>query len=55
MSLKLMYVTNRQDVALIAQNAGVDRIFIDMEYIGKDLRQGGSVMHTHLPVRIVTV
>lgn len=41
MSLKLMYVTNRQDVALIAQNAGVDRIFIDMEYIGKDLRQGG--------------
>ena len=41
MSLKLMYVTNRQDVALIAQSVGVDRIFIDMEYIGKDLRQGG--------------
>lgn len=39
--LKLMYITNDQDVARIAENAGVDRIFVDMEYIGKDLRQGG--------------
>lgn len=39
--MELMYITNRTDVALIAQNAGVDRIFVDMEYIGKDLRQGG--------------
>lgn len=41
MALKLMYITNRQDVAQVAQRAGVDRIFVDMEYIGKDLRQGG--------------
>ena len=41
MSLKLMYITNRPDVAEIAQAAGVDRIFIDMEYIGKELRQKG--------------
>lgn len=41
MSLKLMYITNNPDVAYIAQNAGVDRIFIDLEYIGKDIRQGG--------------
>ncbi|MDE6469726.1 MAG: aldolase [Eubacterium sp.] len=41
MSLKLMYITNNPSVAEIAQRAGVDRIFIDMEYIGKDLRQGG--------------
>ena len=49
MALKLMYITNRPDVALIAENAGVDRIFIDMEYIGKDLRQGGmdSVQNHH--------
>ncbi len=41
MSLKLMYITNRPEVALIAEAAGVDRIFLDMEYIGKQLRQGG--------------
>ncbi len=41
MSLELMYITNRSDVAALAQNAGVDRIFVDMEYIGKDKRQGG--------------
>ena len=41
MALKLMYITNRPEVARIAEEAGVDRIFIDMEYIGKDLRQGG--------------
>lgn len=39
--LTLMYITNQPDIAKIAQNAGVDRIFIDMEYIGKDERQGG--------------
>lgn len=41
MALKLMYITNRPEVARIAEVAGVDRLFIDMEYIGKDLRQGG--------------
>lgn len=40
--LKLMYITNRTDVASIAENAGVDRIFVDMEYIGKSQRQGGK-------------
>lgn len=39
--LNLMYITNRPDVAQIAEAAGVDRIFIDMEYIGKGLRQRG--------------
>ena len=49
MFLKLMYITNRPDVALIAEQAGVDRIFIDMEYIGKADRQGGmdSVQNHH--------
>lgn len=41
MALKLMYITNRPEVARIAEEAGVDRLFVDMEYIGKDLRQGG--------------
>lgn len=37
----MMYVTNNPQVAAIAQSAGVDRLFVDMEYIGKDIRQGG--------------
>lgn len=40
-NIKLMYITNRPEVAVIAEKNGVDRIFVDMEYIGKDLRQGG--------------
>lgn len=39
--LKLFYITNKPEIAEIAQNAGVDRIFVDMEYIGKEERQGG--------------
>lgn len=41
MSIKLMYITNRPEIAVIAENSGVDRIFVDLEYIGKDIRQGG--------------
>lgn len=49
MALKLMYITNNPEVALIAEKAGVDRIFIDLEYIGKNLRQGGmdTVQNRH--------
>ena len=39
--IKLMYITNDPQVAQIAEKAGVDRIFIDLEYIGKSERQGG--------------
>lgn len=39
--LRLMYITNRPEIAQIVENAGVERVFIDMEYIGKDVRQGG--------------
>ncbi len=41
MSLTLMYITNNIELACIAQKAGVDRIWIDMEYIGKEERQNG--------------
>lgn len=49
MALNLMYITNRSEVAAIAEEAGVDRIFVDMEYIGKDRRQGGmdTVQNRH--------
>ena len=39
--LNLMYITNKPAVAEIAEQAGVDWIFLDMEFIGKDARQGG--------------
>lgn len=40
MALKLMYITNDEDIAAVAENAGVDRIFVDLEVIGKHERQG---------------
>lgn len=57
MALKLMYITNRADVAKIAEQSGVDRIFVDMEYIGKDARQGGmnTVQNHHTIDDIKTV
>lgn len=39
--IKLMYITNKPWVAKVAEEAGVDWIFLDMEFIGKDARQGG--------------
>lgn len=39
--IKLMYITNRPSIARIAEAAGADRIFIDMESFGKQNRQGG--------------
>lgn len=36
-----MYITNRPEIAQIAESAGVDRIFVDLEYIGKSARQVG--------------
>lgn len=41
MSITLMYITNKPEVALIAQKAGVDRIWVDLEIIGKEKRQSG--------------
>ena len=57
MALKLMYITNCADIALIAESAGVDRIFIDLEYIGKDLRQGGmdTVQNKHTPLDVANI
>ena len=39
MPLTLMYITNEPDIAQIAENAGIDRIFVDLETIGKEERQ----------------
>ena len=40
MALKLMYITNHTGVAKILDGYGVDRIFLDLEIIGKEKRQG---------------
>lgn len=40
MVLKLMYITNQEKIAKIAENSGVDWIFVDMEINGKNQRQG---------------
>jgi len=39
MALSLMYITNSPEVALIAEENGVDRIWIDLETLGKEERQ----------------
>lgn len=51
MPLKLMYITNDTDVAGIAEDVGVDRIWIDLETKGKEERQRGinSVKSNHVP------
>lgn len=41
MALTLMYITNNPQVAIIAQQAGVDRVWVDLEWIGKEQRQAG--------------
>lgn len=48
-SLKLMYITNRADVAKIAEANTVDRIWVDLETHGKAERQGhvNSVKSNH--------
>lgn len=54
MSLNLMYITNKPPVAEIAEQAGVDWIFLDMEFIGKDARQGGlDTVQNHHTVKDV--
>lgn len=54
MSLKLMYITNKPEVAKIAEASGVDWIFLDMEFIGKDARQGGlDTVQNHHTVKDV--
>lgn len=57
MALQLMYITNNPTIATIAERAGVDWVFLDMEFIGKDSRQGGldTVQNHHTVKDIVTI
>ncbi|MEE1076861.1 MAG: aldolase/citrate lyase family protein [Acutalibacteraceae bacterium] len=40
MALKLMYITNKPEIASIIDELGVNRVFLDLEINGKDDRQG---------------
>ena len=44
MALKLFFITNDPQVALIAEKHGVDRIWIDLETLGKAERQPGNTV-----------
>lgn len=57
MPIKLMYITNKPQIAIIAQKYGVDIIFVDLETIGKEARQHGmnTVKSNHVidDVRVI--
>ena len=57
MALKLMFITNNPHVAKIAADAGADRLFVDMEVLGKASRQGGlnTVQSHHVPADIAVL
>lgn len=57
MPLKLMYITNDPEIALIAEKYGVDRIWVDLETLGKEERQGhiNSVKSHHSIENIKTI
>lgn len=55
--MEYMYITNRPDIAKICEDAGVERIFVDMEWMGKAERQGhlDSVKSFHTIADIAAV
>lgn len=56
MALKMMYITKDPEIARIAEDAGVDRIWVDLEYIGKASRQGGlDTVQSHHTIEDIKV
>ena len=47
MPLNLFYITNRPAVALLAERYGVNRIWVDLETLGKEERQPGNTVKSH--------
>lgn len=47
--MEYMYITNQPEIARIADEIGIDRVWIDLEYLGKEERQKGldSVKSRH--------
>ena len=56
MALKTMYITRDPAVARIAEQAGADRVWVDLEYIGKAARQGGmDTVQSHHTIEDIKV
>lgn len=55
--MKLMMIVNRPDIARFVAQCGVDRIFVDLEYLGKQERQGhlDTWLSRHVPADISRV
>ena len=55
-SLKFMYITNNPTVAKAAEKGGVDRLWIDLETIGKEERQPGmNTVKSHHTMEDISV
>lgn len=54
MPIKLMYITNNPEVALIGEQCGVDRLWVDMEWMGKEKRQPGDTVKSHHTLEDIT-
>lgn len=52
--IELMYITNNPEVALIGEQCGVDRLWVDMEWMGKDERQPGDTVKSHHTLEDIT-
>ncbi len=55
MSMKLMYITNNPQVALIGEQCGVNRLWVDMEWMGKDERQPGDTVKSHHTLQDISI
>lgn len=55
--MKLMMIVNQPDIARYVAQCGVDRIFVDLEYLGKQERQGhlDTWLSRHVPSDISRV
>jgi len=56
-TMEMMFITNKPQIAQIAEESGVDRVWIDLEVLGKQERQGhiDSVKSRHSVDDIVKV
>ena len=51
-----MYITNNPEIALIAEKAGVDRVWVDLETLGKEERQKGiNSVKSHHTIHDISV
>ncbi len=55
--MKLYFITNSTTLAKFAVSAGVDRIFVDLEILGKDVRQGhlSTVISRHNITDVINI